>query len=205
VPIQYPVVPIQYPVVPSCLRYSLGALGDDCRLTEPTGARRIGVLTVPSASRPLRAGPRALRASLYWGSPPPHLRQDWAHPRHICTRTGQCHPCHICAGTGLTPTLSSQGTGLTPPTSSPGLGSPQLYLRRDWAAGVRMAELPLEPMMARMLLAGAEARSRPSVGRACAGVSAVLTDCARAREDSSVCGSVRVRVSARTHDTLRVL
>jgi hypothetical protein len=34
-------------------------------------------------------------------SPLPHLHQDWAHPSHICTRTG-----------------------LTPPTSAPGLGAP---------------------------------------------------------------------------------
>jgi hypothetical protein len=34
------------------------------------------------------------------GSPRPHLRQDWAHPAHICAGTG-AHPAHICAGTGL--------------------------------------------------------------------------------------------------------
>jgi hypothetical protein len=57
-------------------------------------------------------------------SPLPHLHRDWAHPCHICTRTGLtpatfalglnsplphlrrdwAHPCHICTGTGLTPT-----------------------------------------------------------------------------------------------------
>jgi hypothetical protein len=37
------------------------------------------------------------------GSPAPHLRRDWAHPRHICA-----------------------GTGLTRATSAPGLGSLQV-------------------------------------------------------------------------------
>ncbi len=78
------------------------------------------------------------------GSPPPRLRQDWAHP-------AQAHPCHICARTGLTPPTSSSGPGSPlphlrrdwacrshicaetgpPATSAPGLGSPQPHLRRD--------------------------------------------------------------------------
>jgi hypothetical protein len=48
--------------------------------------------------------------ALLKGSPLPHLRRDWAHPRHICA-----------------------GTGLSPATSAPGLGSPPPHLRRDWA------------------------------------------------------------------------
>ncbi len=43
------------------------------------------------------------------GSPRTHLRRDWAHPAHICTRTG-----------------------LTPPTSAPGLGSPRPHLYWDY-------------------------------------------------------------------------
>jgi hypothetical protein len=59
-----------------------------------------------------------------------HLRQDWAHPCHICAGTGLplphlrrdwAHPCHICAGTGLTPA-----------TSAPGLGSQLPHVPRDW-------------------------------------------------------------------------
>jgi hypothetical protein len=55
-------------------------------------------------------GPAPATSALGLGSPPLHLRQDWARP------------CHICAGTGLTPA-----------TSAPGLGSPLPHLRRDWA------------------------------------------------------------------------
>jgi hypothetical protein len=72
------------------------------------------------------------------GSPRPHLHRDWAHPAHICTRTGltpphSCatagaHSCHICTGTGLTPVApqlhrdwARRCTGRTPATSSPGL------------------------------------------------------------------------------------
>ena len=36
------------------------------------------------------------------GSPPPHLRRDWAHPCHICAGTGLT-PCHVCTGTGWAP------------------------------------------------------------------------------------------------------
>jgi hypothetical protein len=39
----------------------------------------------------------------------PHLRRDWAHPCHICTRSG-----------------------LTPATSVPGVGSPLPHLHRGW-------------------------------------------------------------------------
>jgi hypothetical protein len=42
--------------------------------------------------------------------PLPRLHQDWAHPCHICTKTG-----------------------LTPPTSAPGLGSRLPRLHQDWA------------------------------------------------------------------------
>ena len=49
------------------------------------------------------------------GSPPPHLRRDWAHPRHICARFAP----------GLGPPL---------PTSEPGTGpTPCLHLSWDWA------------------------------------------------------------------------
>jgi hypothetical protein len=39
---------------------------------------------------------------------PPHLHRDWAHPCHLCARTGLT-PCHICAGTGLTAATSAPG------------------------------------------------------------------------------------------------
>ena len=71
-----------------------------------------------------------------------HRSAAWAHPCHICNKTGLtpptsapglgsplphlhrdlAHRCHICTGTGL-----------APPTSAAGLGSPLPHLRRDWA------------------------------------------------------------------------
>jgi hypothetical protein len=54
------------------------------------------------------------------GSPPPHLRRDWAHPRHICAGTWLApphlhgdwvYPTHICAGTRLAPATSAPGLG----------------------------------------------------------------------------------------------
>ena len=50
--------------------------------------------------------------------PLPHVRQDWAHLRHICTGTGLAppnicngtvltHPSHICARTRLTPAFQA--------------------------------------------------------------------------------------------------
>jgi hypothetical protein len=41
---------------------------------------------------------------------PPHLHRDWAHPCHLCARTG-----------------------LTPATSAPELGSPLPHRHRDWS------------------------------------------------------------------------
>jgi hypothetical protein len=46
----------------------------------------------------------------------------WAHPGHICVRTGLA-PVHICIRTGLTPAASA-----------PGLGSSLRHLQRDWGS-----------------------------------------------------------------------
>ncbi len=76
------------------------------------------------------------------GSPRPHLHSEWAHPAHICSRTGLtsptsapglgsprphllqdwAHACHICTGTGL-----------APPTSAQRVGSRLPHLHREWA------------------------------------------------------------------------
>ncbi len=85
-------------------------------------------------------GSRSAASASGLGPPLPHLHQDRARPRHICTGTGpatsapglgsavphlhrdRAHPCHICAGIGPTPA-----------TSAPGLGPPLPRLHRDWA------------------------------------------------------------------------
>jgi hypothetical protein len=71
--------------------------------TVPTTARqqlhaRAGSVLTPPTSAP------------ELGSPLPHLHRNWAHPCHICARTG-----------------------LNPPTSALGLGSPLPHPHRDWA------------------------------------------------------------------------
>ncbi len=69
------------------------------------------------------------------GSPLPHLRRDWAHPRHICAGTGLARPhlhwepaqlCAACApGLGSRPATSAPGLGSPPATSALGLGPPR--------------------------------------------------------------------------------
>ena len=68
-----------------------------------------------SKNKPTR--PSLTGANSKVGSPHPHLHQDWAHPTHICTRTGLTT--HICTRLG------------SPPTSAPGLGSPHPHLHQD--------------------------------------------------------------------------
>ena len=53
---------------------------------------------------------RASHVCMQCAAQRPHLRRDWAHPRHICARTA-----------------------LIPPASTPGLRSPPPHLHRDWA------------------------------------------------------------------------
>jgi hypothetical protein len=94
----------------------------------------------PIRLRALRSDAHRLEVSL--GSPLRHLRREWVHTSHICTRTGLtpattapqlgspqshrhqrlAHPCH-----------NSRRTGLTLATSAPGLGSPPPHLHRDWS------------------------------------------------------------------------
>jgi hypothetical protein len=91
--------------------------------------------TAPSRGRSTPAGaasrPTPATSAPGLGSPPPHLRRDWAHP------------CHICAG--LTPATSAPGLGPTRATSvSLGMGPipryictgtgahPPPHLHRDW-------------------------------------------------------------------------
>jgi hypothetical protein len=66
------------------------------------------------------------------GSPLPHLRQDWAHPCHICAGTGLTHATSA-PGLGSAAATSAPGLGSAAATSAPGLGSPMPHLRRDWA------------------------------------------------------------------------
>ncbi len=56
--------------------------------------------------------------------PLPHLRRDWAHPRHICSETAPAPATSALRLSGPTPATSASGLGLTPATSAPGLGSP---------------------------------------------------------------------------------
>ena len=72
----------------------------------------------------------------------PHLRRDWARPRHICAGDW-ARPCHICTGTGLTAATSAPGLGhpriCTCPGRSPATSAPRRlrsfppHLHRDWA------------------------------------------------------------------------
>ena len=83
--------------------------------------------TAPSRARSTPAGaasrPTPTTSAPGLGSPLPHLRQDWAHPCHICAGTG-AHSCHICiAGNGAhTPLHLHRDWGPSPATSAPGLG-----------------------------------------------------------------------------------
>jgi hypothetical protein len=100
-----------FPVQLDELPPSLGALlrlehldaADNCLTALPVSRRHLRHICAGTGLTPATSAPGL-------GSPPPHLRRDWTHSGHICTRAGLA-PAHICAGTSLTPATSAPRLG----------------------------------------------------------------------------------------------